>query len=140
MVDIRDLTVIRDKWLEVTPARAGDYKAGVLDPKRDWETETAAAEAAYEDGVTAAIADKRFGKGVREAGTEKWKRKASTLGVDRWPAGIRVAGPNYEAGFKPYHETIKATTLPPRYRRGDERNFERVRVMAMALHKKRVGS
>jgi len=138
MPEIRPLADIARKWGEVTPARASEYQAGVQNPKRDWAENTAAAEGAYEDGVQAAIQDKRFGRGVRDAGTGKWQKKAVELGVARWPAGVRAAQSDYQNGFAPYHDVIARTTLPPRFGRGDPRNYQRSEAMGTALHEARV--
>jgi len=138
MPKIRSAADVAAKWARVTPERAADYEAGVKDPKKDWATETKAAESAYEDGVRKAMTDKRFGKGVAKAGTDKWKEGAVTKGVARFGPGVAVAAPKYEEGFKPYRDVIEKTILPKRYAKGDPRNFERVKVMGTALHDAKV--
>jgi len=139
MVAIRTIGDIREKWERVTPGRAEDYRKGIEAPLRDWETQTAAAESAYEEGVTAAIGEKRFGKGVKKVGTEKWRRRAEAVGVRRWPEGVRIAAPDYEQGFAPFRDVIERITLPPRFPKGDPRNLERVAAIAKALQEKKVG-
>jgi len=138
MALIRPISDIAEKWQRVTPQRADDYKKGVESPLRDWEKNASAAEGAWEEGVQQAAADKRFGKGVKKAGTGKWQRKARDLGVPRWPQGIRVARPDYEAGFAPFRDEIEKTVLPPKGPKGDPRNYDRVRAIADALHKKKL--
>jgi len=91
MAFIRSIEHIARKWAMVTPGRTEDYRAGVENPRRDWGTATAAAEGAYESGVTQAIAKKRFGKGVKAAGTEKWQRGAVEKGTARWGPGVTIA-------------------------------------------------
>ncbi len=140
MPAIKSAKEISDKWARVTPARSPDYEAGVKSPKKDWGTETAAAESRYGEGVTAAIAEGRFGKGVVKAGTAKWKRKAVEVGVGRWGPGVRAAAPDYQAGFAPYRDVIEATTLPERFPKGDPRNIDRVAAIAAALHAAKVGA
>jgi hypothetical protein len=137
MPAIRSTADIQKKWTEVTPARAGDFETGVKTPKRDWAANTAAAESAYEEGVQSAISDKRFGRGVKTAGSEKWSRKTLAVGVSRWPTGVRAASEDYAKGFGPYHDVIERTTLPPRFGRGDPRNYQRSEVMGTALHSAR---
>ncbi len=138
MPEIRSTAAIATKWLTVTPQRRQQYENGLKNPKKDWETETLAAEDAYEEGIQAAIADKRFGKGVKAAGTAKWQEKALTLGVNRWPTGVQAAGEDYEKGFGPYRDVIERTTLSPRFKRGDPRNYDRTREMGTALHDARL--
>lgn len=137
-IPIADSSEIAVKWARVTPERSTDYEAGVRSPRRDWKSETAAAEARYKEGVTKAAAEGRFGKGVARAGTAKWQRKAIDVGTARFGPGVAAAGPDYEAGFAPYRATIAGLTLPERYATGDARNLKRVEVIAKALHEKKV--
>lgn len=138
MAAIRPLNVIVDKWARVAPQRAEDFRNGVQNPKKDWETQAAAAESAWRDGVTAAANAGLFSAGVRRAGTAKWQSRTLQKGVPRWPEGIRIATDDYRDGFAPYHEEIERTELPPRYARGDPRNLERVAAIASALHQRRM--
>ena len=135
MPAIRSISDIAEKWTRVTPGRSEDYRGGIEAPKKDWETETKAAEGAYKAGVTKAAAEGRFGKGVDKAGTAKWKDRALLVGVDRWGPGVSVAGPAYASGFGPFRDVIERTTLPPRGPKGDPRNYERVKAIGDALHK-----
>lgn len=129
---------IAAKWAEVTPGRTMHYASGVANPRRDWKTETLAAEARYKEGVTKAAAEGRFGRGVAKAGTDKWKRKASDVGASRFGPGVAAAGPDYEAGFGPYRDVIASITPPQRYTTGDERNLARVGAYSKPLHDKKV--
>lgn len=137
-IPIASTTEIAAKWARVTPERTEDYRLGVENPRRDWKIETAAAEARYKDAVTKAAAEGRFGRGVAKAGTDKWKRKATTKGVRNFGPGVAEAGPDYEAGFEPFRAVIAGTTLPERYATGDPRNLKRVEVISKALHDKKV--
>jgi len=139
-MEIKSLAAIATKWATVTPGRSADYEAGVRNPKKDWGTQTANAEGAYETGVQEAISSKRFSKGVREAGTEKWQRKTIAVGIGRWGPGVRAAQDDYQKGFAPYYDVIARTTLPPRYGRGDPRNYARSQAMGEALNAARVQS
>lgn len=134
MADIKPLDTIVAKWIRVTPGRSEDYKSGVLNPRRDWASATAAAETAWEGGVTAAAARRAFSRGATAAGTPKWQAGSSGKGAERWPGGVRAAEADYRAGFSPYHGVISRTTLPPRGPAGDPANYERTRVIGNALH------
>jgi len=138
MPAIRSASEIAEKWARVTPGRSADYAAGIEKPKKSWVEAAAAAEEAYEGGVQQAIAEKRYGKGVREAGDEKWKRKAKELGTTRWGPGISAAKADYEKGFAPFRDVIERTVLPPRKPKGDPSNIDRVRILAAALHEAKV--
>lgn len=137
-VAIRSTSEIADKFAQVTPGRSGEYARGVANPIRDWATETRAAEEAYKAAVIKAANEGRFGKGVAKAGTAKWQERATTVGPARFAEGVRDAGPAYAEGFGPFRDTIANLTLPPRGPTGDPRNIDRVKVIAEALHKKKL--
>jgi len=133
MAHIRSIEHISHKWATVTPGRTEDYKAGVENPRKDWGVATAAAEPSYEAGVTQAIAKKRFGKGVKKAGTEAWQRGSIEKGTARWGPGVTMAQDKYGRAFAPFRDAIERVTLPPRYARRDPRNLERVKAIVNAL-------
>ncbi|MBA7575227.1 hypothetical protein ES708_17048 [subsurface metagenome] len=137
-VAIKSTSDIARKFAEVTPGRVNEYTDGVTNPKRDWEAETKAAEDNFEKGITQAIRDKRFGKGVAKAGTTKWQARAIKVGPGRFAEGVAAAGPAYAEGFGPYRDVIAGLTLPPRGPSGDPRNIDRVKAVAEALHKKKL--
>lgn len=133
MAGIRSIERIAKKWATVTPSRTEDYRAGIESPRKDWETATAAAEDSYQAGVTQGIAEKRFGKGVRAAGTEKWQKNAVDKGTQRWGPGVAMAESQFAAGFGPIRDAIERVTLPPRYARRDPRNLNRVKAIVDAV-------
>lgn len=138
MPAIKPLDRISAKWSRVSNLSQESYREGVQNPTKDWALATAAAEDNYNKGVQAAIAAKRFGKGVRKAGTSKWQDNAIAKGPDRWGQGIRLSENAYQEGFAPFRETILNTKLPDRGPKGDPKNIERVRIMAEALHAKKI--
>jgi len=139
MANIRSIQEIARKWQTVTPGRAPQYQEGVQRPKVDWAQATAEAADAWQAGIQDAIARNAFQRGVQEAGTQKWQRKTLELGVQRWPQGVQAALEEYERGFAPYRDVIERTVLPPRGRKGDPNNIQRVAVIARALHEAKVG-
>ena len=130
---------IAKKWARVTPERVEDYDAGVRNPKRNWETETLAAEGNYEKGVTSAISRKGFGKGVKAAGLAKQQGNSITKGIPRFGEGVRIAESTMAASMEKVVNTMKSVSLPPKYPKGDPRNYERVRAVGDALHKMKIG-
>lgn len=138
MASIKPLGEIGSKWTRVTPMRQQDYADGVKKPRRPWAQATVDANAAYKAGLTKALADDRWVKGVARAGDAKWQHGATTKGPGRWAEGVSGAGNAYVQGFGPYHRTIEALTLPARGAKGDPKNIERVRVVADAMHKTKV--
>lgn len=133
MAFIRSIEQIARKFATVTPGRSEDYRVGVENPRKDWATATANAESAYMDGVQKAITQKRFGKGVKKAGTAAWQEGAVTKGVSRWGPGVALAQDKYARNFAPYRDAIERVQLPPRFARRDPRNLDRVKSVVQAL-------
>lgn len=141
MPAIKSIDHIAEKYARVTPGRTPDYETGVRNPRRDWLTATIEQMEAWVAGIQEAIANGSWARGLEKAGTEKWKRKTLEKGPARWGQGVRMAQPDFHAGFKPYRDEIERIELPPRGPKGDPRNLERVRIIAEALHalKMRIG-
>lgn len=133
MAEIKSLGAIREKWGRVTPMRTEDYKLGIANPKRDWAEETEAGKTNWKMGVDKAAAGDMFAKGVRKAGTGKWKDNALQKGPGRFAEGVMIAAPDYEKGFAPYHQAIERADLGPRFPRRDPRNLNRVKAIVDAL-------
>jgi hypothetical protein len=129
---------IVEKWMRVSAASEESYKEGIQNPRKDWARETALSESNYKAAVTKAASEGRFGKGVRQAGTEKWQRNAIAKGPARWSQGINLSSDAYSTGFAPYRQVIESTKLPDRRPKGDPANIDRVRVMAAALHEAKI--
>lgn len=140
MADIKSLDKIGRKWTEVTPQRAGEYEEGIKNPRKSWQQSTEDASDAFDEGITQAVANKSFQKGVAEAGDAKWRDGALKKGTRRWPEGVKLGGEAYRQGFAPFHSVIQGVTLPPRGPKGDPRNYDRVKAVGEALHEEKVGS
>lgn len=130
---------VNAKWSRVAAQRTEDYQMGVAAPRVPWAAAAKAAEDRYKAGVTEAANRGAFGKGVTAAGDARWQSKATAKGPTRFAEGVQLSGADYAAGVQPYLDAIAATTLPPRYPKGDPRNVERVRVMSAALRKRKTG-
>jgi len=130
---------VAGKWARVTPQRAEDYKMGVMSPRTPWAAAARAATDRYKSGVTEGIARDAFGKGIQAAGDAKWQRKAVEKGPTRFAEGVSLSAADYQAGVQPYLDTIAATTLPPRFAKGDPRNVARVAAISAALRKRKTG-
>ena len=138
MIKVKSAADAAKKWGDVTPGRAAYYEAGVAGAGPDWQKNTEAAAPAYKAAVSAANIDKLFAGGVKKAGAEKFQRKASGVGKDRFGAGVNAAVSDYQSGVDPMLQTIAALTLTARQPRGSEANLTRVREVATALNKKRL--
>ena len=140
MAEIKSLSAIREKWQRVTPQRTEDYKLGVQNPKRDWESETVAAKDNWKAGIDSAAAKDLFAKGVTKAGSKKWQERALSKGPGRFAEGVYIAGPDYERGFAPYREAISRVDLGPKFPRRDPRNLDRVKKVVQALIAEKLGA
>ena len=139
MPNIKSLETITKKWAKVTPERAPYYEEGVKAPTKDWGTEAAKGQTAYE----AAMRDSKVlalrATKIKEVGTEKWQRKATTVGPSRFREGVPAAEADYNKGFAPYHGVLSTLVLPEKGARGDPKNYARMSAIGIALHKKRMG-
>jgi len=140
MAEIKSLSAIKEKWMRVTPQRTEDYKLGIQNPRRDWESETVAAKENWKAGVDAAANKDLFAKGVTAAGSKKWQEKALAKGPGRFAEGVYIAGPDYERGFAPYREAISRVDLGPKFPRRDPRNLDRVKKVVNALVAEKLGA
>jgi len=138
MPAVKPVSQSADKWARNAGQAAGDYAAGVNNPKRSWAQATIDATEAQAAGIQEALADGRFERGVQKAGDEKWKRKATKVGASRFGPGVAAAKADYERGFAPYASVIEGVTLPPRGPSGDPRNYERTKAIGEALHEAKV--
>ncbi len=139
MPAVKSTTAVAEKWARVTPQRSEDYKMGISQPRAPWAASAKAAEDRYKAGVTEAAGRGAYGKGVTAAGDQKWQQKALAKGPSRFAEGVAISAPDFQAAISPYLDTIGATTLPPRFSKGDPRNVERVRVLSQALRKRKTG-
>lgn len=138
-MEVKPIGEVVEKFGRRASQATDDYRHGVETTGKDWAPLTAAAEQSYEEGVTAAISRKAFSKGVKSAGTDKWRRGASGKGADRYAPGVRDSLDAYQRGVQPYLDELARLTLRPRGPRGSDSNYERSKQVGQALHKKRVG-
>lgn len=137
---VKDIAVAMAKFVNRGSGAAQDYANGIKGAGATWQANAAAAEPNYDAGVQAAIARQAYSKGVTKAGGSKYENRASTVGAQRYPQGIRDAGPAWEAGFGPYQQTLASLTLPPKRPHGDPANYARVQFVGDALRKKKIGA
>jgi len=139
MAEIKSMAAIKEKWTRVTPQRTEDYSKGIANPKRDWATEAVAAKANWKAGIDAAAGKDLYARGISNAGSEKWKKKALALGPGRFAEGVYQAGGDYEKGFAPFQAAIAGVDLGPKFPRRDPRNLDRVKKIVTALVEAKIG-
>jgi len=135
---VKPLDSVARKWGDVTPGRSAYFEEGVKTTPKDWAKQTSGQEKAWEQGVQAAIAGKRFSKGVIRVGDAKWRGRTLDVGVTRWGPGVSAAVDVYKTEWAPFHDELTKIVLPPKGARGDPANIERVKVIADRLHKKKL--
>jgi len=137
---LKPLDKIVDKWATRAAGATTDYAAGLMMPKQPWSAAAVAAKDAWRTGVTDAAGRDAYSKGVAKAGDAKWYKKASEIGVRRYPEGVSAAKDDYKGAFAPVYETLTKIELPPRGPRGDPKNIERVRVIVQTLRQLKTGA
>lgn len=135
---IKDAASIAKKYAARGGAAGADYKDGVDSTQNDWATNTKQAATTYAAGVQAAIGNKLFEKGIDAAGTEKWKRKASGVGSQRFASGVQAAAPDYAKGISKYLDVLRNLTLTQRAPKGDPANNQRSFAVQQALRAAKV--
>ncbi len=137
-VRVKPVAEVADKWAEVTPGRSSYYNKGVAGAGNDYVNGALAAAGAFKAAVSAGNIDKLYVGGVKKAGAEKYTRKATGVGTDRFGPGVTAAKGDYSGNVAPYLDEISKQTLPARAPRGSDSNFARVTQIGKALHLKRL--
>lgn len=127
------------KWAQRASAAGQAYTDGVKNPKTDWATATSNAADNWGQGVSAAVADGRFAKGVTAAGTAAWATGATNKGANRYGPGVQGAQQKYASGSSKYIQVLNSLQLPPRRPKGDPANQQRAQVVAAALRAAKLG-
>jgi hypothetical protein len=140
MVKIKSVDEIAKKWADVTPARAPYYESEVKVAGAEWKSGAAAGQAAFKTAMTDPKVLDRRAAAITDAAASKFQTKAGTVGPGRFREGIAAGTPYYTEGFSPYQGVIAAWAKPPRGPRGDPKNYDIVKSIGDALHKKRVGA
>jgi len=138
-MQVKDAATVAKKWAARAGAAGGDYAAGVNAPRVDWAQATAAAASAWAQGTAMAATSGSFATGVSKAGTDKWKRKATGVGAQRYTGGVAAAQTDFQTAIGPVLQAIASVNLPPRAPKGDPANLQRVAAIDTALRKLKTG-
>lgn len=136
---VKDAAMSRDKFVARGSGAAQDYANGVKGAGQLWQANSINGAANWAAGVQQAATRDAFSKGIQKAGGAKFENRASTVGANRFPQGIRDAGPAWEAATTPYLQLMASLTLPPRHPKGDPGNIQRVQAVNEANRRKKVG-
>ncbi len=135
---VKSVADVAAKWADVTPGRSAYYEKGVATAGADWQSRTVAAAASYKAAVSAGNIQAMFAGGVTRAGAEKYQRKASGVGKDRFGSGVTAGVADYTKGVGPVLDTISKVDPPGRQPRGMPGNQQRSVVYQVALNKMRL--
>jgi hypothetical protein len=138
MVETKSLEDVISKWKDRAAVAEPEYRKGI-DRAKDWQGKTLAAAARYASGVSAAVANKSFDKGVGKVTSEDWRAAARDKGASRFGPGVAVAEPKFRTGIGKVLTTIASVTLPDRGPAGSAQNYNRVKAIGDALHKLKTG-
>jgi len=134
-IKIRDTPALAQKYRTRAGAAQGDYKSGVEGAGADWEAGARAGEGNYEQGVQEAIGKKRYGRGVAAAGSAKYVKNATELGVARYPTGVAQGTDAWARNVQPSLDRLKSLNLPPKGPKGSPQNQQRAAMVALELRK-----
>lgn len=137
---VRPAQMVAEKWSRRAGSAQQEYTDGVSSSTRSWEAASSAAENAYKQGVADAANRGAFGKGVKRAGNERWKRNAIEKGGARYSPGVAAATGDYQSRVAPFLDVIGRTDLPARGPAGAPQNLTRVAAIANALRAAKTGS
>jgi hypothetical protein len=138
-IRLKNTADLAKKFVRNASGAAGEYTDGVKAAGQDWETAASGSGDNYAAGTQAAIADRRFEKGVREAGAARYVTRAGTLGAQRYPTGVAAAEGDWSTGAQPYLQAIAGMDLPPRRPKGDPANMQRAQHVAQRLRAIKIG-
>lgn len=128
------------KFKQRASAASEDYKRGVAGAGQRWQAGAESSEDAWATGTTEAIANRRFGAGVRRAGAQRYQEKATTLGPDRFRTGVQAAEGDWSRGFAPFAAALSAFDPGAPGARGSQQNYDRSRRVAEHLRATRMAN
>ncbi len=128
-INIKDTGALAEKFGRRAQGAGADYKSGVQSPRRSQAGSAVAQADVWSAAVSSGDAKARFVSNLNKAGDEKWQRKSSTVGADRYPAGAAAAKGDWAAGVAPILDALRSTTLPPRGLRRSPQNIARVQAV-----------
>lgn len=137
-IAVKDAAASAKKFSSRGAVAGPDYASGVANAGGRWQANAKAGAPNFAAGVQDAIANDRFSKGVDKAGAAKYQDRASTVGAQRFPAGIQAAEQTWATATAPYLQVIAGANLPPRGPKGDPRNQQRSQMIADLLRKKKL--
>lgn len=137
-LSVKTAEVSAAKWATRAGGAQQEYQDRAVAAAAVWLLNAGRAQNTYQAAITVGNIAARWAAGIRRAGQEKYSRKVSAVGGQRYGAGVGAAQPDYQGGVGPFLQKLASLTLSQRQPRGSEANITRVREVATALHAERL--
>jgi hypothetical protein len=138
-INVKSAAAAATKFVQAAQSAGPAYTAGVQNAGASWATNTAASAQAWQQGVSQAVSDGRFAKGVNQTSQNKYQVRAAGVGAQRYGPGVAGAQQTYQTNVAPYLATIAQLNLPARQPKGSPANIARVQAVTQALRAQKLG-
>lgn len=130
----------KDKFKRHTATAGQDLKQGIKDAEGDWKAGAEAATEKYAEGVTEAITNDKYGRGIRATPASKFGDSIGAGSIQKYNQNTAKGADKLQATIQRNIEIARATadSGPARGRRGSEDNITRMVNNARALRADRV--
>ena len=81
---------------------AARYAEGTANKGSEWQRGSTGGAANFAAGISKAVADGRFAKGVAKAGSARYDEGVRTKGAQNWPTGMQLGESRYIEGIGPF--------------------------------------
>lgn len=102
------------------------YARGASGKGSKWAAGAAKAGTNYQEGISRALAEKKFEKGVSEAGPTAYDQGVQTKGINNWGSGMQVAGDKYARKTQKFAALWNQPLPTPRGARRSAANLKRM--------------
>jgi len=127
------------KYVERAGNASGDYLSGAQGSTKDQAALAIAGKANYVAGIQASITAGRYEKGLQKSGKSGWLKGIAEKGANRFAEGVASGAGKYATESGKYDGARDAANTLPRGPKGSEANFNRAKVVGMALRKQKMG-
>lgn len=128
------------RFVQRAQAATGEYTSGVKNAGPRWQAAAEASKDNFAAGVQQAIAQDRYAKGVRDAGSARYQERAEKIGSLRFGQGVATAENEWLRNTQPFLQSMAGLDLPPRGPKGSPQNLDRVRVVTESNRRLSTGS
>ena len=142
MVKFKDLATSGKKFSDNASAASPTYVKNASASGQTWQDNTVAGADNFAKGVSAAVANGTFAKGVAKAGSAKYVKQIAAVAGSRYTDGVTKGAPAWQAGFGPIAAAVSSVDIGPRGPRGSQANKQRSSAMQdafMAAKKAQLG-